>query len=130
MAWIPIHDSLPGHPKTTRLRRLLGIGLVETMGHLQSMWLWAMSYAQDGSLVRYDDDQVAEAARWEGKADQFVLALMQSGFLDEDRNLHDWDDYGGKYFRERKASRVRQQERRKRTGSAGEVTRLSRVTAA
>jgi len=109
MAWIESHQSLGEHPKTKKLCRLLGISKAQAIGHLHMLWWWALDYAQDGSLARYDDLDVAIGAEWEGDEAAFVGALASSGFLDNDRLIHDWHDYAGKLIerRERNAQRMR-----------------------
>lgn len=100
MAYIESHQELGRHPKTKRLARQLGISIPAAVGHLQFLWWWAMDYAQDGDLSRYDSDDIADAAMWDGaEAATFVEALAAAGFLDGDGecwSIHDWADYGGK----------------------------------
>lgn len=96
MAWTPLHQELPGHPKTRKLARRLGLDTATTVGHLVCLWLWALGYAVDGDLSSFDADEIAIGAEWGGDADEFVGALLDARFLDEDRTMHDWHEYGGK----------------------------------
>lgn len=62
-------------------------------GMLVSLWLWAAQNATDGDLSECSDRAIAEAAEFKRKPSLFVEALMKAKLLDEDRKLHDWDEY-------------------------------------
>lgn len=105
MAWIESHQEIARHPKTKKLARLLGVSLPTAIGHLHLLWWWAMDFAKDGDLSRYDPEEIADGAMWEGDAQKFLDSLIQAGFVDRDETgiyLHDWDEYAGKLL-ERKA---------------------------
>lgn len=112
MAWIESHQELRDHPKVKRLARLIGTSVPAALGHLHCLWWWAMDYADDGDVSRYDEFDLAEAALWDGDATTFVKALQScgpggtSGFLD-DSQLHDWWDYAGKLVERRQRDRER-----------------------
>lgn len=115
VAWIESHQTLGQHPKTKRLARYLGISLPTAVGHLHYLWWWAMDYAQDGHLGRYEPADIAAAAMWEGDPHQFVDAMLKAGFLDQNENglaIHDWDDYAGRIIEARLAERERSRRRR------------------
>jgi len=116
MAWIESHQTLREHPKIKKLCRLLGISKATAVGHLHMLWWWAMDYAQDGELTRYDDLEVALAAEWDGDEHVFVQALMDSRFLDVDDQhrvvIHDWPDYAGKLIERRAKNAQRMREAR------------------
>lgn len=121
VAWIESHQELKDHPKTLKLAALLNLNRAQVVGHLHLLWWWAMSYAEDGNVQRYDVTDLAIAAGWEGDPDKFVNALKEcgpggtSGFLDDDDWLHDWDQYGGKLLAKRRADADRKREQRART---------------
>lgn len=127
MAWIESHQSLRNHPKTKRLCRLLGIDLAKAIGHLHLLWWWCLDYAQDGSLAAYDAYIIADAAQWDGDPDQFVAALLESGFLERDGEetliIHDWWDYAGKLINQRRehAERMRRMRALQQRSSSGDV---------
>ena len=118
MSYIESHQELGRHPKTKRLARLLGVSLPCAVGHLQFLWWWAMDYAQDGDLSRFDAFDLADAAAYEGDAEQFLAALVGCGIgdgagfverrTDGSLHLHDWADYGGKLFEERRKNAQKQ----------------------
>ena len=115
MAWIESHQSLQGHPKTKKLARLLETSIPTTIGYLHVFWWWALDYAEDGSLAKYDVFDIADAACWEGDAQKFTDSMVAAGFLDNgDQGLaiHDWYDYAGKLVERRVKDRERKQKAR------------------
>lgn len=114
MAWIESHQELGRHPKTKKLARLLGASCATTVGHLHFLWWWALDFAQDGDLSRYDAQEIAEGACWDGEGDRgadfFLDQLIGAGFVDKDGDrltLHDWDEYAGRLIERRKKDRER-----------------------
>jgi hypothetical protein len=118
MAWLESHQELARHPKVRRLAKALGVSVPTAVGHLHLLWWWALDFAADGDVSRYEPDELAEAALWEGDPRQFIGALETAGFLDPDSHdgahLHDWHDYGGKVIAQRQANARRQAEWRDR----------------
>jgi hypothetical protein len=131
MAWIESHQSLSAHPKTRKAARALGITVPHLMGHLHCLWHRALDIAEDGDLSKFDNDDIAILAEWDGDAADFVLALVNCGpgdspgFLERDgacgdpaeqRNgalvLHDWWEYAGKLIARRRKDRQRKAEAR------------------
>jgi hypothetical protein len=123
MPWLPSHQELREHPKTRRLTVMLGVPRAQVIGHLHCLWWWALTYADDGDLTRFDSLDIALAAEWEGDPQTFVDALLGcgggggAGFLDVRGDdglwLHDWDEYGGKYVEKRRREADRLREHRK-----------------
>lgn len=109
MAWVESHQEIGGHPKTKKAAKRLGVNVPQMVGHLHLLWHWALAYADDGDLSRWDDDDVALGAQWDGDSSEFVRALVDVGFIDEadgSRWLHDWMDYAGRLVRERERKRA------------------------
>lgn len=106
MPWIPSHSELKDHPKTRKAAAMLNVSRAAMVGHLHCLWWWAMTYAPDGMLEKWDVLDLALAAEWEHDPDKFVHALVdcgEPGFIEKDPcRLHDWDEYGGRLaeFRE------------------------------
>ena len=97
--WIQIYSNLISHTKTGRLADELKLTSKDTSpnvvaaGLLVSLWTWAIQNAYSGDLSACSDRTIADAARFRRKPDVFVRALISAGWLDEDRRLHDWEEY-------------------------------------
>lgn len=97
--WIQVYSNLIRHPKTTALADELGIKPGDATpnavaaGMLLALWLWAAQNATDGDLSRCSDRAIAEAAEYKKKPSAFVSALLNTKWLDEDKKLHDWEQY-------------------------------------
>ena len=111
MAWIESHQELGRHPKLLRLADRLGISKANAVGHLHYLWWWAMDFALEGNLTRFEPREIAEGCQWEGNAAEFIDALVEVGFLDRESEtndtpaslwLHDWEEYTSKFQRTRK----------------------------
>ena len=112
--WLELHIGLRDHPKTARLRRRLGVSLPAAIGHVVLVWTWAVRYAPNGDLSRFDPDVIADAAGWDDDPGQFVRAMIAAGFLDEDLAIHDWDAYAGRLLDRREANARRMREAREK----------------
>ena len=113
--YIKSYTSTRDHPKPRKLARLLGVSRNEARGLLHCLWWWSLSYAEDGSLVRYGPEEIADACDWEADPEKLQTALVEAGFLearDDGLILHDWDDYAGELIKKREAEKDRSQRRR------------------
>jgi hypothetical protein len=117
MAWIESHQELARHPKTKRFARLLGVSLPAAVGHLHFLWWWAMDYADDGSLSRFDAHDIADACGWDGDSKLIADSLREAGFIDITKDgpvIHDWHEYAGRLVEKREQNRERKQKSRAR----------------
>ena len=111
MPWVPSHTSLARHPKLKRAARIAGVNEPAMIGHLHLLWWWALELAPDGDLSGYDIEDIADAAGWQGEPDRFFDALLNagpgqsSGFIEPTFQLHDWQEYGGRYGKRVAAAR-------------------------
>jgi hypothetical protein len=113
MAWIESHQQLPRHPKLANLASKLGIHKGMAFWHLHNLWYWALDYASDGHVGKYNSAEIADAADWRGDPVAFWDALKACRWIDpETDNLHDWHDYAGKLCDERERNRDRMREAR------------------
>lgn len=130
MAWIESHQELRDHPKTKRLARRLCTSLPCAIGHLHLLWWWAVDYAPDGDLSRFEDGDIADAVLWQGNPTALLDALIQSGFIDPDRVIHDWDVYAGRLIeqREQAKERVRRWRSARKQATYPDVTHNVSVT--
>src|SRR5690606_1749982 len=113
VARIESHQELRDDPKVRRFARRLGASIPAAIGHRHLLWWWALDYAMDGDLSKYDAADIADAAQWDGDPDEFLAALMEcgvgggAGFVertdDGELLLHDWWDYAGKLIQQRTA---------------------------
>jgi len=97
--WIQVYSNLVSHAKTAHLADLLKLTSKDTSpnvvaaGMLVSLWTWAIQNAYNGDLSTCSDRTIADAARYKRKPEALVKALIASGWLDADRQLHDWEEY-------------------------------------
>jgi hypothetical protein len=73
---------------------LLGAGSTD---YLIDLWINTATNHPDGVLTGMSAVDVALEAGWEDDPERFVIAMMESGFLDRDEDgvyrLHDWEDH-------------------------------------
>lgn len=127
MAWIESNQEVGRHPKTKKLARLLGISAVTAVGHLHFLWWWALDFAQEGLLDKYDEFDIAEACMWEGDEKLFVDSLVQAGFIDQKESalcIHDWYEYAGILIERRKSDAERKRlDRDKKKKASNKITK-------
>lgn len=113
--WIPFYTTVRNNPKIRKCAKSLGIQRVQMIGHLALLWSWAMEQRTRGDLSKFDHEDIAFAAEWEGDADEFVVALVRARFLDKQGDtllVHDWEEYGGIIERDRESRANREAVRR------------------
>jgi hypothetical protein len=104
------------HPKFRRLQRELGLPSYAVVGLLESLWMLAAQFAEDGDLSRFSNLEIADYAGWEGDEKQLVEALIACRWLDRNDqtlSIHDWEDHRPDYLSDRVRKRA---ERSKNTG--------------
>jgi len=114
MAWIESHQSLGRHPKMLRLATRVRVCRPQVIGHLQYLWWWTLDYAPDGNLSPFSAQELAAASEWNGDPDLWLAALKETGWINEDGHLHDWQDYAGKLVQERTQAKERMRTFRER----------------
>ena len=128
MAWIELHQGIHRHRKITAAARLLDIPRMSMIGHLTSLWLWAIDNAPNGKLGAISCDEIALAAEWDCDPNVFVNTLKKVGLLDKrPLAIHDWRSYAGKLIERRKADAKRKQEIHKT--SAGNPQEIHKTSA-
>lgn len=119
--WIESHVELHGHIKTARLKRALGVGRPQAVGHLHCLWWWAAQHAETGDLSGMTACDISDAAEWEGDPEVFLSAMVAAGFIDQEPlSLHGWQEYFGKLLASKQASRERAQRGRERAAKASD----------
>src|SRR3990167_88500 len=106
MAWLELHTVLIRHRKVNKLARKLNIKPVLAVGHLTTFWGNVLELATDGDITKWDIEDIANYACWEGDPKLFYEAMINDGdgFIDEGDNfrlIHDWWHYAGKYLTSR-----------------------------
>jgi hypothetical protein len=108
--WLEVRVQLRSHHKLTSSARTLGIPRVHLLGHLVSLWLGALEFAEDGDLWRGSEEKthrfIESLAELTFPPERFVEVLRLDGWLD-DWCIHDWLDYAGKYLYSRYKSHNR-----------------------
>lgn len=129
--WIESHQSLRNHPKIKKAARLCGINEFEMIGRLHCLWWWALDYAPDGDVTKYNGEDIESAVDWNGTPYAFYNALVDCGFnghcgllekIEDTIVIHDWHEYGGRLLEKREANAERMREKR--------ATHVQRTTAA
>jgi len=126
MAWIEIHQSLPGHRKTLKAAARLHIDPAQMVGHMVTLWLWGLDNAPDG-CIGGEPWMIAHAAGWRGDPDAFVEALHESLFVwvegepgHELWSITNWHEYAGKLI-DRRAANVQRMRAARATNDARTV---------
>lgn len=110
MAWLELHQEIPGHPKTHLLMEDLRLRLREAVGLLAMHWLWALAYAKEGFIPETRLVAAVRGADWDGDPMVFANAMVAAGWWDavEDGwHIHDWEHYAGRLIEKRKADAER-----------------------
>ncbi len=93
---IRISVSFKGHRKLKKLRRAIGDRAAE---YLLNLWISTATDAPKGVLAGWTDEDVADAADWQGEPSDFTAALINCAFLERDADgsymLHDWCQWQG-----------------------------------
>ena len=85
MAWIESHQSLSRHRKTLKTAGRLSVDRHKLIGHLHELWWWALdNVGVDGRLTEMTPFEIGLAAQWDGDHDDFVEALIDGGFIDNE----------------------------------------------
>lgn len=117
------------HPKFRRLQRELGLPAYAVVGLLESLWMLAAQFAEDGDLSRFSNLEIADYAGWEGDEKQLVEALIACRWLDRNDQtltIHDWEDHRPDYLSDRVRKRA---ERQKNLGSPNQSTEFPSLSA-
>lgn len=115
MSWIELHQSAPRHPKILSLSHILGLAPAAGLGHVVTLWLWALDYAEDGDLSGHSPAILAQAVGLPPERGEELLSAMRKvRLLDDGCTIHDWDDYAGRVVAYRRNNRKLSRERMRR----------------
>lgn len=89
--------------KFLRLKRRLKLTSWQTVGVLESIWLFTQANAPAGDIGRHSDEDIAAHLEWDGDAAELIGALIECGWLDvhADHRLvvHDWHEHAPNYLK-------------------------------
>jgi hypothetical protein len=116
--YIKVFTDFYTHRKTMRVKAVLGD---DAYWVLPRLWAYAANNQPDGDFSGYSDGEIAGLIGYSKDATSMLQALLQAGFLDPDRKIHDWAEHNGYHEayaeRARKAAAHRwQKERTKEKG--------------
>ncbi|TWU39150.1 hypothetical protein Q31b_42350 [Novipirellula aureliae] len=118
------------HPKFCRLMRHLSLSRYCTVGVLESLWMMASQFTDDGDLSRFCADDISAYIDWPGDAEQLVDALVDCGWLDRDGGnliVHDFDDHKPNFINDRiKKREQRAAAKAKKEAEKADASRVSR----
>jgi len=98
-----VKHSTINNVKFLRLKRKLMLGQWQTIGILESLWMFAIHSAPDGAIGRFLNEDIAAAMDYNGDADLLISVLIECGWIDVDPLhrllIHDWIDHAPNYLK-------------------------------
>lgn len=88
---VRIGTNYPYHPKTRKLKKILGAEGV--MSHT-FLLCFAAQTCPSGVLKDMDVEDIAQVAQWRGEPDEFVQTLLDLRLLDQNSSnysIHNWE---------------------------------------
>lgn len=98
MSWIESHQKLEKHPKLLGLCTQTGWDKDQAIGKLQRLWWWALDYAEDGDLHRYNPNQFLSHINGKISPEKLYKILQNTNWIEKNGLIHDWLDYAGRYL--------------------------------
>jgi hypothetical protein len=93
------------HPKTHDLASKLKINIAWCCGILECLWAFTGDYCPAGDVGKYSDTAIARACHWTRDPHEFVVALTEAGWLDENQVhrlvVHDWHTHCPDYVKKK-----------------------------
>lgn len=91
------------HPKTYDLASRLEVSRPTAIGHLELLWAFTGKLTPQGNVGKWPDGAIARSCDWMGPPEDFINALIESGFLDRDSEhrltVHDWSHHAQSWVR-------------------------------
>ena len=109
------------HPKFKTLQRILGLPQFSVVGLLESVWMLASQFTDDGDITRFTAQEICDYAGFDGEARALISKMIESKWLDNvDGRLcvHDFFDHAPAFIYERNKKR-RQREAKKPSNGPG-----------
>jgi hypothetical protein len=117
------------HPKFKSLQRMLGLPQYSVVGILESVWMLASQFTDDGDITRFTAQQICDYAGFEGDAESLIGKMIESKWLDSvDGRLrvHDFLDHAPAFIYER--IKKRNQRRATQSSNVPSIVPVSPVT--
>jgi hypothetical protein len=96
-------SNTPELLKFKRLQRRLKVSTPTLCGHLELLWISTSKNAPEGDIGRFSNEEIAIGCYWDGDPDEFVNALVECGWLDQDDEyrllVHDWAEHSPTWVR-------------------------------
>lgn len=91
------------HPKTHDLASTLGISRAHAIGILTLLWDQTATFTPQGNIGKLRNGAIARGCDWDGDADEFIQALLDTGWLEAHEShrllVHDWPDHCEQWVR-------------------------------
>ena len=85
------------HPKIRKLARLIDMPPFAAMGLVEALTHWAFTYATDGGIGKFDDDEIADGVGWNGEPSAMMDALYKAKLIAKHAHfrwvIHDWHEH-------------------------------------
>lgn len=95
--------STPSTMKFLKLKRRLRLPHWQTVGLLESLWLFTQVNTPHGDIGRHSNEDIAAAIEWDGDADELVAHLVECRWLDASAEhrlvVHDWHQHAPNYLK-------------------------------
>lgn len=109
------------HPKFRSLMRELELPQYSVVGILESLWMLAAQFSDDGDLSKFNKTEISDYLGWDGCPNKLISTLIRFRWVDGDDTrlrVHDWDDHMPYFVAERLKKRA--QRARKKTSEQQE----------
>lgn len=91
------------HPKMLDLASTLAIPRAQAIGIMNLLWDQCATFAPRGDLGKLRNGAIARGCDWQGDADEFIQALLDTGWLEAHDShrliVHDWPDHCEQWVR-------------------------------
>jgi len=131
--YIKLQLNFWSHRKTAKLQSIIGN---DALWIMPKLWCYAAANQPDGNFSKYTAAELAIHLGYSGDPQALLQALLDAGFIDQDKTLHDWYEYNSFHavFKERSmkaalASKLARQERASTIQMIGEDTSLASSSA-
>lgn len=118
--WIKSYQATDRDPQTRKFCRLTGMDTPAAVGTLHILWWWALDWAEDGDISKYDPADIADAVHFQGEPALLFSALLESGYVAktmEGYEIVEWYEIGGQIIEGRKKAATKKADQRARAAA-------------